>query len=958
MSFFMLESSFCWNVVIALAHSIWIGCAIGAFVWVVNHLLKRGSPNTKYWLNFAALLTFAVLLPVAFCFQTASSPTSAVRIQSDLHIDSAEPALQIDVGSEFPTATVLTQSEQSGLVAPSVSADIVSSTTWFTLPSWLIRTIAAGYLLGVCFMCFRLSVAIFNSQRILSTTDAISDSAILEKFESVLDSCTLHFKPAIAKSANIAVPMVAGFLRPVVLLPTSFVTGLTPAEIESVLRHELAHLHRYDHILIVLQRLIESILFFHPVTWYLSRRIHEEREHCCDELAVATGVSRIEYASALLKVAEFSLASRGGESTKSVAMAADGHRPSKLRSRITRLLVPDRAKPATGHRVLLFLTAILMLSAAWAAGQVLAQDDDKPESAVDDDSAIVTELTETLEKGRRTVDAVESAHIQFKFLRKGGLSVKKNPAQCDAIIEKLRPIDSLAKMKTLIEALTEISANKKPAPLNAELHFDQNRTRESIDWRGVTDLHITDQDLSLFWDAANYQMNILPIKESNRYQFTKSAFLKSHLPDDKSPFIAAVKAELNGSEIFRCDGGFLVQNKADEEKPIVRDELKISESTGLPFYQRKGSPHGPRVQYWLDWKSYGNGVSFPGALVELRFIKDDTLGYLDVQLVESAKFNIKLADHLFVMSAPAGANIIRGNKHFGIMQEDVFDVTSEFELKAASKRQPKRELTPEEKRGALVAKKLYSLKDGEVLKRIGPPFPLAHKYVPQMLGQSPDLRRAPHEISRILQFDDDNEISYRSSINGGVFSARGLALQIFQLHPSAIEGDTELLEMRIPGDFVIRTGAKRKDMETAFKQIIEAESQKELTVQTATVDRPLYVVSGTLELNPVNGQKVVDVNAGPKSEAYPKLAQRGNAQEFLRSLSKYINCDVKIEGVKNGEDEFWWSERFYNLNARPPEDRYDFRIENVLKIVSSQTGLKFEKQSSPKSILTIRKATD
>ena len=958
MSFFSLESSFCWNVVIALAHSIWIGCAIGAFVWVVNHLLKRGSPNARYWLNFAALLTFAVLLPVTFCFQTASSPTSAVQVQSDLHIDSDEPTLQASAGPENPTAAVLTQSEHPGLVEPSVSTDSASSTTWFTLPSWLIRTIASGYLLGVCFMCFRLSIAILNSQRILSATDAISDSAILEKFESVLDSCTLHFKPAIAKSANIAVPMVAGFLRPVVLLPTSFVTGLTPAEIESVLRHELAHLHRYDHILIVLQRLIESILFFHPVTWYLSRRIHEEREHCCDELAVATGVSRIEYASALLKVAEFSLTSRNGESslTESVTMAADGHRPSKLRSRIARLLVADRAKPATGHKILLCLTAMLMLSAAWAAGQVLAQEDSKPESDLDDKSAIVAELTEVLERGRRTVDAVETAHIQFKLFRKGGLSGTKNPDQCKAIIEKLRPIDTRAKMKTLIETLTEISISRKLSN-NNELHFDQNRTREAIDWNGKADIHITDQDLSLRWNAANYQLNILPVEDSHTYQITKIDFLKSPLPDVNSPFFVAAKAELDASEISRCDEGFFIRNKPDDEKkPDMRRELKMSKTTGLPVYRYRGRQGNPEVQYWLDWKSYGNGIHFPGAVLKLNFSQDNTLGFISVLFIESAKFNIELPDHLFIMSAPAGANIIRGRKHLGIMQEDVFDVTSEFELKAASKRQPRRELTPEEKRGALVAKKLYTLKDGEVLKRIGPPFPLAHKYVPQMLGQRPDLR--PQEISRILQFDGDNELSYRFSINGGVFSARGLALQIFQVHPSAIEGDNELLEKRIPGDFVIRAGAKRKDLEAAFKQILESEYQKDLEVQTTTVDRPLYVASGTLELNPVNGQREVDVNAGPKSEAYPKLIQRGNAQEFLRSLSKYINCDVKIEGVKNGEDEFWWSERFYNLNARPPEDRYDFRIENVLKIVSSQTGLKFEKQSSPKSILTIRKATD
>ena len=956
MSFFSLKSSFCWDVVIALAHSIWIGCVIGAFTWILNHLLKRRSPNARYWLNFSALLTFAVLLPVAFCFQITSSPTSTIQVQSDLHIDSAETGLQTSAGSEIPTAAVLTQSEQPVLVEPFVSADIASSNPWPTLPSWLIRTIALGYLLGVCFMCFRLSIAILNSQRILSTTDSISDSAILEKFESVLDSCSLYFKPAIAKSANITVPVVAGFLRPVVLLPTSFVTGLTTIEIESVLRHELAHLHRYDHVLIVFQRLIESILFFHPVTWYLSHRIHEEREHCCDELAVATGISRIEYANALLKVAELALvgAGDGASQTETIAMAADGHHPSKLRSRITRLLVPDRAKPATGHRVLLFLSAMLMLSAAWAAGQVLALDDSKPESTVDDDSAIVTELAEVLEKGRQSYDAVKTAHIQFQLFRKGGLKGTQNPEQCKAIIEKLKPIDSPAKMKTLVEALSGIQTSANFAKI--ELHFDQHRTRETVGQLGQTDIHITDQNYSLRWNGANYQMNILPIEDSVYHQFNKGDFLRSLLPGEKSPFIAAVKAALNSSEITRCDEGFFVRNKTDEEKPIVRNELKISKSSGLPVYRHIGR-NGPRVQYWLDWKSYGNGVSFPGTVVELNFTKDNTLGYFSVQLIESAKFNIKVADHLFIMSAPAGANIIQGKKHLGIMREDVFDVTSEFELKAAAKER-KRELTPEEKRGVLVAKKLYSLEEGEVLKRIGPPFPLAQKYVSQLLGHAPDLRRAPDKTSRILEYKENGKLSFRHQYNGGIFKVRQLAEQFFQLHPSAIEGDNELLEMRIPGDFVVRVGAKRKDLEAAFKQMLETEWQKDLAVQTPKVDRPLYVASGTLDLNPVNGQKEVDVNAGPKSEAYPKLIQRGNAQDFIRSLSKYINCDVKIENVDNGDDEFWWSERSYNLNAHSPEDRYDFHIENVLKIVSSQTGLKFEKRSSPKSILSIRKATD
>ncbi|QEG20543.1 M56 family metallopeptidase [Mariniblastus fucicola] len=973
MSFFTLESSFCWNVVTALAHSIWIGCVIGIFAWAANYFLSGRSPNWRYWLNFTALLAFAALLPVVFFLQPDSTPV-ALAARIGIETGSAESASPTSV--EFPNSEIVAQSTTRELASPSVAEtntlNANQSDGRFVLPAWLIHSIAFGYLLGVCLMCSRLSCAVRSSQRTLATSWAISDQAILQPFERALASFTLRCKPAIAESGKIVVPMVAGFLRPVVLLPASIVSELSPEEIESVLRHELAHLYRYDHVLIVVQRLVESILFFHPVTWYLSRRIHEEREHCCDELAVATGVSRIEYANTLLKDAEHALARAEAESSRPepVVLAADGNRPSKLHGRIARLLAADRAKPATGHKLLRCLAGLLIVSAVWVAGQAfanseLANDDGQAEAQVeaqvDDDSDIATELIEVLKKGRENVDAVKTGHIRFKNFAKGSVGGTLNPDDCEAIVEKLSPIDSPRKMKMLVEQLADFSAGEKSIPGDdVELHFDQHRTRESINrmgQKGKTDIHITDQNLSLRWDAANYQMDILPVNKRVYHQFKKHEFLKSVLPIGGSPFIEETKKRLRSAEIARTDSGFLVKQKLGKNNQSPDHEIRISETSGLPIYEYIEGQHGPTIRYWLDWKTYPDGILFPGTVIKLGF-KEYRLGFLSVQRVESARFNIDLADHLFVMSAPAGANVIRDGNHFGVMKEDVFDVTSEAELKAGRDARSKRELSAEEKRGVIAARELYSLKDGEVLKRIGPPFPLAQKYVRQMLKLDPDRRRAPQDTSRILEWSENGDISFRHFYRGGVFKVRQLAEQIFQLHSSAIEGDPNLLNAKISGDFVVRAGASREELESAFRKMLETEFQSKMKVETVKVDRPLYVASGSLTLNFEDGQKEVSVNAGPSEKSYPEMIQSGDVKSFLSSLSEYINCSIAMGEISNDDQKFTWSERAYGLEDHAPEDRFDFRIENVLEIVSQQTGLTFEKRSSPKSILTIQRRGD
>jgi hypothetical protein len=111
----------------------------------------------------------------------------------------------------------------------------------------------------------------------------------------------LHIGRAITllESTLVEVPTVIGWLKPVVLLPASALAALSPQQLEAILAHELAHIRRHDYLVNLLQTLVETVLFYHPAVWWLSRRIRIERENCCDDLAVSLCGDPVAYAHAL-----------------------------------------------------------------------------------------------------------------------------------------------------------------------------------------------------------------------------------------------------------------------------------------------------------------------------------------------------------------------------------------------------------------------------------------------------------------------------------------------------------------------------------------------------------------------------------------------------------------------------------------------------------------------------------
>ena len=191
--------------------------------------------------------------------------------------------------------------------------------------------------------------------------------AWIERFEPIKIKVGVRRAVALLESARVEVPTVIGWFRPVILLPIAALSGLDPADLDAILAHELAHIRRHDYLINLMQCMAETLLFYHPAARWVSGLIRQEREHCCDELAVAACGDAIRYARALASMEGL----RGPKF--SLAPAANG---GALLPRIRRILNPKEPsmKPA---RMLACLAVVLALAPALMAARFALEDPPK-----------------------------------------------------------------------------------------------------------------------------------------------------------------------------------------------------------------------------------------------------------------------------------------------------------------------------------------------------------------------------------------------------------------------------------------------------------------------------------------------------------------------------------------------------------------------------------------------------
>jgi beta-lactamase regulating signal transducer with metallopeptidase domain len=158
------------------------------------------------------------------------------------------------------------------------------------------NTLAGLWCAGFIFMLIRLLIGWHQLARIVRSAEPVSNKIPFRNF--------FPNKLKLLLTSDIDSPVCCGLLRPVILLPKRMHDNDSLENLQMVLSHELAHIERRDFLVNIFQRLIEAVLFFHPLVWYASFQLTHTREQICDHHVIAKGASPGNYAQLLTRIVE------------------------------------------------------------------------------------------------------------------------------------------------------------------------------------------------------------------------------------------------------------------------------------------------------------------------------------------------------------------------------------------------------------------------------------------------------------------------------------------------------------------------------------------------------------------------------------------------------------------------------------------------------------------------------
>jgi len=271
----------------ALVHFLWQGALLGLIYWMGRAVLPRGEARYRFGMATLIVLAICPLLTVWRLLRTASPTIESLPSVALATLANPEPAT----------------------AAPWVLDSVLNA----ILP-WLVLV----WSLGVLF----LSLRAWRQWRTVTILVRAAESVPM--WQSMVTTMARRFglrrHVRVLCSKIIATPVLVGWIRPVILLPMAVVCNFPAAQIELIFAHELAHLRRWDPLANLFQVVLETLHFYHPVVHWISRDVRNEREICCDAMALSVnGGSRYEFVAALAELGELSkrhgsllLAAKGG----------------------------------------------------------------------------------------------------------------------------------------------------------------------------------------------------------------------------------------------------------------------------------------------------------------------------------------------------------------------------------------------------------------------------------------------------------------------------------------------------------------------------------------------------------------------------------------------------------------------------------------------------------------------
>ncbi|MFN3149543.1 M56 family metallopeptidase [Bremerella sp.] len=391
----VLQSPLGMKLTFVLLHFVWQATVLYCAWRLISTLTPFRTPQARYGGALFTLLLILLCPGITFgLLDTRDLPTMSrmeALVENSVPLANAETVAEIGETTANQEAIseqdlLLTAREESAFSLSNLSYLMVQVQPYLMLV-WTAGVIALG---------FRLCISYLGTVWLRRVGLVSVDSDLLVRYANLASRLNLMQLPAFAFSNRVTQAMTVGLLRPMVLLPAAWMTEISPEVLEAVLSHELAHIRRQDLWINFLQRVAETIFFYHPVVWWISTEIRREREVCCDEMAIDALGHRLNYAKSLEHVASWQVDHAEG------MLAANflGNKQGQLIGRVRQILgisVPQAGERSWPAGLVLMIIPLLL----WATSAILWPESASQASAediADRSSDVVDEFDRRLPK--------------------------------------------------------------------------------------------------------------------------------------------------------------------------------------------------------------------------------------------------------------------------------------------------------------------------------------------------------------------------------------------------------------------------------------------------------------------------------------------------------------------------------------------------------------------------------
>jgi bla regulator protein BlaR1 len=332
---------------LAVADHLWQSTLFAVAVWLIALAMKWKRAEVRHGLWVAASAKF--LIPFSLL----------------VGIGSPFSVLQHSVPEQAPAAYSAVSSVAqpfSEIAAASVGEREHERTLGADLLGWWPVAPALVWLGGMATVLFVWHVRLRKIVALMSRAELLEEGREAEMLRRLARELRVRWRPRLMRSRGAMEPGIFGIFRPVLIWPEGLSDRLDDGPLEAVLAHETMHVLRHDNLTAALHMAVEAVFWFHPLVWWMGRRMVEERERACDEAVVRLGNGPAIYAEGLLKACRFSVES-------SLACVA-GVTGSDLNKRIRSIMKPRIEELSMAGKLALALLGSVAVTGPVAYGIV------------------------------------------------------------------------------------------------------------------------------------------------------------------------------------------------------------------------------------------------------------------------------------------------------------------------------------------------------------------------------------------------------------------------------------------------------------------------------------------------------------------------------------------------------------------------------------------------------------